>query len=224
MLGEITRHYGPLRRASVIPNGRHAPPARREHKEPLALVAGRLWDEAKNIGQFARAAPGLRWRCAVAGQEEGPASRAVDLGGLVALGKLSPREMRLAMERASVFVHPARYEPFGLAPLEAALARCALVLGDIPSLREVWGDAAAYTPADDALSLRRTLEWLIDDRAARERLACAACERAALYSPARFGAAYDSVYRALLRLAPGTGDGGRRGVPACGSSCSVTRW
>ncbi len=31
---------------------------------------------------------------------------------------------------------PARYEPFGLSVLEAALSGCALVLGDIPSLRE----------------------------------------------------------------------------------------
>jgi len=36
------------------------------------------------------------------------------------------------------------YEPFGLAPLEAALSRCAIVANDIPSLREVWGSAAMY--------------------------------------------------------------------------------
>jgi glycogen synthase len=227
MLGEITRHYGPVRRACVIPNGRHAPRVRQEPKEPLALAAGRLWDEAKNIGQFVRAAAGLPWRCAVAGQKEGPAGLAADLGALAALGKLSPRAMRHAMERASIFVHPSRYEPFGLAPLEAALAGCALVLGDIPSLREVWGDAAVYTPVGDATSLRRTLEWLMEDRAARERLACAARERAAHYSPARFGAAYDTVYRGLLRpVRHGADDGSAgagTGVPACGSSCSVTR-
>ena len=43
---------------------------------------------------------------------------------------------------AAIFARPARYEPFGLAILEAAQAGCALVLGDIPSLRELWADAA----------------------------------------------------------------------------------
>ena len=34
------------------------------------------------------------------------------------------------------------YEPFGLSILEAAASGCALVLGDIPTLRENWSEAA----------------------------------------------------------------------------------
>ena len=52
------------------------------------------------------------------------------------------------MARASIYALPARYEPFGLSILEAALSGAALVLGDIPSLREVWGGrrASSSTP------------------------------------------------------------------------------
>ena len=63
------------------------------------------------------------------------------------------------MAEASIYALPARYEPFGLSALEAALSGCALVLGDIPSLREIWGPAAIYVPADDKVgALRAALD------------------------------------------------------------------
>ena len=43
-----------------------------------------------------------------------------------------------------MYVSSSVYEPFGLAPLEAALCGCAVVANDIGSLREVWGEAAIY--------------------------------------------------------------------------------
>ena len=52
------------------------------------------------------------------------------------------------MGRAAIYALPARYEPFGLSILEAALSGCALVIGDIPSLREIWADAALFVPSD----------------------------------------------------------------------------
>jgi glycosyltransferase involved in cell wall biosynthesis len=39
-------------------------------------------------------------------------------------------------------VAPSLYEPFGLAVAEAARAARPLVLSDIPTFRELWGDAA----------------------------------------------------------------------------------
>ena len=57
------------------------------------------------------------------------------------LGSLSPRALAAWLARAAIYCLPARYEPFGLSVLEAALSGCALVLGDIPSLREIWDDA-----------------------------------------------------------------------------------
>ena len=57
---------------------------------------------------------------------------------LEALGKLPAAEMKLWFAHAAIYCLPARYEPFGLSVLEAGLSGCALVLGDIPSLREIW--------------------------------------------------------------------------------------
>ena len=46
-----------------------------------------------------------------------------------------------------IFVSVSRYEPFGLAVLEAAHAGCALVLSDIPTFRELWQGAASFVIA-----------------------------------------------------------------------------
>jgi glycosyltransferase involved in cell wall biosynthesis len=209
MLLQLERHYGPLVRAEVIANGRgiHSPAARRD-KDEFILGAGRLWDEAKNTALLEAAAREFPWRCCVAGENRGRA------GELEPLGRLEPAAIRAWMDRAAVFVHPARYEPFGLAPLEAALAGCALVLGEIPSLREVWGDAAQYVGTDDAAALRNTVAALMRDRGLRESWGAAARERAALYSPTRMEAAYDRLYRDLLGAEAGAGERARAGAGA----------
>ena len=46
--------------------------------------------------------------------------------------------------QSAIYLCASRYEPFGLAPLEAALCGCALVLRDLPSLREIWGNSALF--------------------------------------------------------------------------------
>ena len=67
------------------------------------------------------------------------------------------------MARASIYAMPARYEPFGLSILEAGLSGCALVLGDIPSLREHWEGAAVFVAPDDRDALRSAIARLIDN-------------------------------------------------------------
>ncbi|MGZ3458845.1 MAG: glycosyltransferase, partial [Archangium sp.] len=89
------------------------------------------------------------------------------------------------------------YEPFGLSVLEAALAGCALVLGDIPSLREVWGDTALFVHPDDGDGLVRALRSLMNNPAERERLATEARARALTFSPRRMAEAYLELYAAL---------------------------
>jgi glycosyltransferase involved in cell wall biosynthesis len=81
------------------------------------------------------------------------------------------------------------------------------VLGDIPSLREVWDDAALYVRPDDEDALATTLTRLVRDRGLREAMAQRAIVRASRYAPERFGAEYLHAYRALPLLP-------RRAMPA----------
>jgi glycosyltransferase involved in cell wall biosynthesis len=168
MLAALQRHHRVDTATRVIPNGVSAGPSP-QPKRPYVLAAGRMWDEAKNVAALHR----------VAGRV--PVEVAAWTGR---------DELRQRMAEAAVFCAPARYEPFGLGPLEAALAGCTLVLGDIPSLREVWGDAAYYADPDDDDALVAALQ-----RALREPRD--ARPRAARYTPARMAAAYADAYRRL---------------------------
>lgn len=200
MLAALHRHYGPLPRSAVVRNGRD-----RRHferggdKEPLVLCAGRLWDAAKNAQALAAVAPLLEWPVCIAGEAVSPdGSRSRLAGGnLTLLGALVPRQLASWYRRAAIYALPARYEPFGLTVLEAALSGCALLLGDIPSLREIWGDAAWYVPPDDHGQLRARLSELIAGSAVRTELAGRAGEVAVRLSPESMAQGYQHLYHEL---------------------------
>jgi glycogen synthase len=193
MLGRLKRHYG-LGSGKVIFNGSPRPSSANASsalaKEPFVLCAARLWDRAKNVRVLAEAARGCAWPIMVAGAGLAPSN-------VAALGQLGPEAVAAWMRRASIYALPARYEPFGLSVLEAAAAGAALVLGDIPSLRELWADAAVYVPPDDAVALRATLNRLSEDTSLRSTLGERAKQRAARYTLEEQARRYRSMYRAL---------------------------
>jgi glycogen synthase len=187
MLAVLERHYSFAAERLVIPNGRRGPvPA---PKRPFVLTAGRIWDEAKNVAALERIAPRLPWPVRTAG--EGSAA-----------GHVARCDLDRLLAEAAVFALPARYEPFGLAALEAGLAGCALILGDIPSLREVWAAAALFVDPDDDLELELALRLVIGDSHLRARLAEAAQTRAARFTPERMAHAYLRLYGRLLAEEP----------------------
>ncbi len=203
MLQSLHDDYGPFEKSRVIYNARSGRAFRPAFKEPLIFSMGRLWDEAKNVELVDRAARGLPWRVLVAGSVEEPGSggnrAARRLAHAEALGAIESATVAEILGRASIYVHPARYEPFGLSVLEAALAGCALVLGDIPSLREIWRDAAVFVPPDDAARLHRELTRLIQDGARRHALGERARRAARRFTPARMASEYIAAYRLILR-------------------------
>lgn len=205
MLRELSILYGVLPHTRVIPNGRSDERFVPGSKVPMVLASGRLWDEAKNIAALCRAAPGLRWPICVAGPDREPGGRPASMTGVRILGKLEPDALCDWLGRAAIFAHPARYEPFGLAVLEAALCGCALVLGDIASLRELWQHSALYVKPDDDASLRNALDMLIDQPTLRRELGASARRRARRYTAQAMATEYLLAYEALgLTLRDGT--------------------
>jgi glycogen synthase len=201
MLAQLRHHYGLLPLAAVVPNGRD--PARfspGRSKEHVVFCAGRLWDAAKNAQALATVAPLLDWPVCIAGERVSPDGSRAEVAGanVYMLGALSPEELALWYGRAAIYALPARYEPFGLTALEAALSGCALVLGDIPSLREVWGAAASYVAPDDLSGLHERISELIRNAAMRTELAERASEVAARLSPESTAQGYLRLYRKLV--------------------------
>jgi glycogen synthase len=180
----------------------------REPREPLAVGVGRLWDEGKGAQDLLAAADLLRrgrpgsdpW-LVVAGSARHPAGGAdfpTDAPGLRWAGVLPQQELTSLLGRAAVYVATSRYEPFGLAPLEAALCGCALVLSDIPTFRELWSDTALFYPPGDSAALAEILRPLLADPERCTDLAAAARARALQrYSPDRMAAGYEALYRRL---------------------------
>jgi glycosyltransferase involved in cell wall biosynthesis len=199
MLAQLHEFYGPLEESRVIYNARDPRAFPPRTKERFVFAMGRLWDEAKNMRAIDEAAAGRPWPVLLAGRLEQPGAKG---GNAVyrpnharALGPLDADGVQDMLGRASIYVHPARYEPFGLSVLEAALAGCALVLGDIPSLREIWGDSAIFVPTEDAAGLARALIGLIEDNDLRVAFGARATRRARHYHPDRMLSGYLAAYR-----------------------------
>lgn len=199
LLRSLARDYGPLRSASVVPNGRSAARFSGGAKEEVVLACGRLWDDAKNLGALEHAAASLSWPVEVAGPLRHPEGGERVAAHVRCLGTLAPNVVARRMARASILAHPARYEPFGLVPLEAALCGCALVLGDIPTLREVWGDAARFADPEDPGAIAFAIAELIASERARARLARRARERARRLTADAMADAYLGLYREMTR-------------------------
>lgn len=199
MLSLLRHHYGSFRSPGAIYNARRADDFLPGLKEDIVLSAGRLWDEAKNVSMLAWVAPRLKWPVYMAGEKEDPEGRFIQtFGGVNWLGRLSSKEMAYWMKRASIFALPARYEPFGLSPLEAALSGCALVLGDIPSLREVWQDSAWFVKPDDYDGLVKAVNTLIEDDDLRLENVKKVRRRALYFTPERMAKGYLGLYRNLI--------------------------
>jgi glycogen synthase len=198
MLEAVRRLYG-VTGGVAIPNGRRATYFQPGRKEPLVFAAGRLWDEAKNLLALEAVAKNLGWPVYIAGEATPPGrEQAVTADQVHLLGQLSTTEVAGWLARASIYAFPARYEPFGLSVLEAALSGCALVVGDLPPLRELWDGAAVFVSPDHPGDLRVALDGLIEDPALRQALAMRSRRRALGYGPGRMARAYLQVYTDLL--------------------------
>ncbi|MFC4168352.1 glycosyltransferase family 4 protein [Teichococcus aestuarii] len=191
--------YGLPERPRLVHNGippwavPHAPAAL-----PFAFTAGRLWDEGKDVATLDAAAAELPFPLLAAGPVAGPGGARVALRHLQGRGSLDRAAMQGILAQRPLFASAARYEPFGLAVLEAAQAGCPLVLSDIPTFREIWGGAADYVPPGDAAGFAAALRRLAASPRLRRARAEAARLRAARYTAEAMVAATLGLYRALV--------------------------
>ncbi len=201
MLDALRRYYTWPDRARVIHNGRDGTFfSQQSAKEDFVLSVGRVWDQGKQISLLSRSRfPIPVYVAGPAEPPNGTGSSATPLHDRIqVLGSCSEEQLRSWYGRASTYAATSRYEPFGLAPLEAALSRCALVANDIPVFHEIWGDAAFYFRTNDADSLASAVRFLQAHPELRQCFADRAYERAQHFSTSRMVAQYQQLYRTLL--------------------------
>ena len=191
----------------------HALAARTFHERPerkLIELASPIFDPAK-----ARFLPaGIRdrdlrnqdWLVAERGKNDlvDHVAFVIDLLSKISLTKYSfevlciPRIVGAKRGLAVGQVPEAAREP-AMNILEAALSRCALVLNDIPSLRELWGNAALYFQTNDPESLADTIRIFSDDPQLRRNFANRAFQRAReCFNAHRMTDSYVQLYHSVI--------------------------
>lgn len=194
MLTALTHSFRLRADSTVIANGRSITGDLNGKRELQAVTAGRLWDEAKGIDvlrDVQSPVPVL-----IAGETRIDASARTLPEWCRLLGQVAESEMIGLLQRSSIYLCLSQYEPFGLAPLEAALCGCAVVARDIASLREVWGYGALYfhnAKALTALLLRLYENPMLLQRAREESY-----RRAQLYTRERMVEQYIDLFHRCL--------------------------
>ncbi|WP_436811511.1 glycosyltransferase family 4 protein [Sphingomonas sp. DT-204] len=194
----VARLYGLPRTPAVVHNGRAFAPLANGAMQDCVFTAGRLWDRAKNAALLDRVAGRLAVPFHAAGPVTGPHGEAIDLRHLHLLGSLDAAGMARQLACRPVFVSAARFEPFGLAVLEAAAAGSALVLSDMPVFRELWDGSAQFVAGEDEAAWTRAIESVIGDTRRRLRLGAAARERAARYTADAMVEAMAGLYARMV--------------------------
>lgn len=203
MLNMLCEIYGRPAQSMVIYNGR-SPRLFNPHmtKTESVLGVGRLWDCGKQVSLLTRYPQAVPvW---IAGSEVHPEealrgdSGLAGGGNVETKGPLPEKQIRMLYSRAAIYAATSRYEPFGLAPLEAAMSRCALVANDIPTFHELWGDTAVYFRRNDGADLAEKIRELAADPGLRRSYALRAYRRALQrFTAERMVGEYMQLYGAL---------------------------
>jgi len=196
MLRHLRSAFHATADSRIIYNGRDESNFRSTPKHPLIFTAGRLWDEGKNVRLLIAAAPYIEGQLRVAGEWNDHTTLPYNI---THLGRIDAKSIANELAEAMLFVSPAKYEPFGLSILEAALSGCALVLGDIPSLREIWEDNAIYVDPADPFALANTCNKLLRNAEVAREFGARAKKRAALFSLRAMGKNYAHLYQQVIR-------------------------
>ena len=172
-----------------------------DHEKRAGIVTlGRLHDPGKNIGVLRTAAAELGSCLSLIGPAN-DADRAV-MPAARWTGELAPADVQRELANALIYAGPSRYEPFGLAPLEAAAQGCALLLADLPTFREVWADAAIYLDPLDPDAWAHRLQTMLDDPDATRRAGHLVRQCARRYTADAMVRRYLTLYAAALAGAP----------------------
>ena len=208
MLHTVISTYGRPRRATIIYPGRN-PIFFNPYisKDDSVLSVGRLVDAGKQVFLLTEHVHPFPI-CIVGAEQTVPVPRipiradvkvSTTHSTVSICGPQTESQLRALYSRAAVYAATPRYEPLGMAALDAAFSRCAIVANDIPSFREVWGDAALYFRTNNASSLAAILCQLDSDRPLRHAYADRAFARArARFTAKRMIDDYLDLYRSLI--------------------------
>jgi glycogen(starch) synthase len=196
---ELQELYGDINNLQVIYNGRNAGTFYSAEKKLQVFAMGRIWDEAKNLSLLGKLENKYELPILIAGDNRHPVTGdRLEIPNVQLLGVLSPAEVTRNLAESYIYVLPARYEPFGLSVLEAALSGCLLILSDIPVFRELWGTGAMYFNPLNREGLDHLLSHVFDHPQEYQPITEKAKSRASLFSMQGMVENYITLYQSLV--------------------------
>lgn len=202
MAASLSRHHKALPSSYVIRHGRSLSTPPELHLRTMqAVTIGKLWDETKNIRMLQDVVSPIPIYV-VGERKHGHAVAPRQIGKAILLGTQQESELLSLYARSTIYIDTSIYEPSALQPLDAALCGCAVVANDIPSVREMWGDAALYFRG--ARELSSVLQRLNRNSAELAEMQSRAYQRATELTPQRMADGYEEIYQMLLAARPTT--------------------
>lgn len=101
---------------------------------------------------------------------------------IVRLGRVSDEMLSCLYKNALVFIYPSIYEGFGIPPLEAMYWGCPTIVSNIPSLREVCGNASIYADPYSSESIRLAIQQVVDNEDVKRDIVARGRDRIKKYS------------------------------------------
>jgi glycosyltransferase involved in cell wall biosynthesis len=98
------------------------------------------------------------------------------------VGYAETSDLKTLMSEATAFCFPSLYEGFGIPLVDAFASGTPVIAADIPSLREVAGDAALFVPPADVEGWASAMRRVADEPALREELTAKGSARASRFS------------------------------------------
>lgn len=191
----LKKLHGSFKKEAIIYNGCDASDFQVLRKKDKIFAMGRIWDEAKNLSILGQISGKVPYPIYIAGNQKNPSNgKEISLSKGHLLGQLSREEVKKQLGESLIYVLPAKYEPFGLSALEAALSGCLLILADIPTLREIWGDTALYFNPEDQESLLNAINWTHENPEQRLALSSKSFNRAQHFSLKKVCQQYLQLY------------------------------
>ncbi len=101
------------------------------------------------------------------------------------IGYVTDAQLKALYEHAGCFVYPSLYEGFGFPPLEAMICGCPVIVSNIPSLKEVCGEAALYCDPLKPEDIAGKIEKIMSDDLMRNNYRNKGIERSVSFTWAK---------------------------------------
>lgn len=97
-------------------------------------------------------------------------------------GYLDPKDLTKLFKKASAYVSPSLSEGFGIPGLNAMASNIPVICSDIPTFREIYGDAATYFDPKDPKNIAEKIKKVLTDPKTKSDLVNKGREQARKYS------------------------------------------